>query len=344
MSAAAEKSMTGALIDITNSLPTYFIIRGTWNDWRAGFQLAARSAEYASDLISLGYCLQALANVERTLGHGTGRALVERGYECFSEAEDLEGQACLMNDVGLAEMYDGEWDNSIRYLQRSEDLLHQMGNEHLALNPLRNRGIAYLEMGDVNRVIPLLEGAASGFSSNSDNRWLAFSLGDVGKAYCLAGRAEEAESSLNESISLLTNLGEVRWCAATKIRYGDLLRVTGKPARALTVHQEAMDAFESLSDPLWAARALVGISLINAAAGSLNASLSQLDRSRATFKQFRFGSDECWTQVCRFRVLQEADPAAAGQALADAHRIANAMGYASAYVERLLADAEPDVR
>ena len=66
MSAAAEKSMTGALIDITNSLPTYFIIRGTWNDWRAGFQLAARSAEYASDLISLGYCLQALANVERT--------------------------------------------------------------------------------------------------------------------------------------------------------------------------------------------------------------------------------------------------------------------------------------
>jgi MalT-like TPR region len=135
-----------------------------------------------------------------------------------------------------------------------------------------------------------------------------------------------------------------RWCAATKIRYGDLLRVTGKSARALTAYQEAMDAFESLSDPLWAARALVGIALINAAAGSLDASLSQLDRSRATFKQFRFESDECWTQVCRFRVLQETDHAAADQALADAHRIADAMGYASTYVERLLADAGPDVR
>lgn len=36
--------------------------------------------------------------------------------------------------------------------------------------------------------------------------------------------------------------------------------------------------------------------------------------------------------------------AAAGEALADAHRIANAMGYASAYAERVLADAGPDVR
>jgi hypothetical protein len=47
-------------------------------DPTAGGRLAARSAEYASDLISLGHCLQALANVERTLGHGhwtrTGRA------------------------------------------------------------------------------------------------------------------------------------------------------------------------------------------------------------------------------------------------------------------------------
>jgi tetratricopeptide (TPR) repeat protein/pimeloyl-ACP methyl ester carboxylesterase len=344
MSAAGEKSIAGALIDIANSLPTYFIIRGTWNDWHAGLQLAARSAEYASDLISLGYCLQALANVERTLGHDTGRALLERSYECFSEAEDLEGQAYLMNDVGLVEMYDGEWDNSLRHLQRSEDLLRQIGNEHLALNPLRNRGITYLEKGDISRAIPLLEGAAAGFSSNSDNRWLAFTLGDLGKAYRLAGRREEAESSLNESISLLTSLGEARWCAATKIRYGDLLRVTGKSARALTAYQEAMDAFESLADPLWTARALVGIALINAAAGSLDASLSQLDRSRATFRQFRFESDECWTLVCRFRVLQETDHAAADQVLADAHRIANAMGYASTYVERLLADAGPDVR
>src|ERR1017187_3107321 len=61
MSAVAEKSISAALIDIANSLPTYFIIRGTWNDWRTGIQLAARSAEYANDLISLGYCLQTLA-------------------------------------------------------------------------------------------------------------------------------------------------------------------------------------------------------------------------------------------------------------------------------------------
>jgi len=134
------------------------------------------------------------------------------------------------------------------------------------------------------------------------------------------------------------------WCAATKIPYGDLLRVTGKTARAQEIYQEAKDAFESMSDPLWTARALVGMSLVNGAAGHLEASLSQLDRSRDTFRQFGFEADECWAQVCRFRVLHEGDPSAAGSALADAQRIAAAMGYDSTYVERLLADAGPDVR
>jgi len=285
-----------------------------------------------------------VANIERTLGHGTGRALIERSYQCFTEAEDVEGQAYALNDVGLLEMYDGEWTDSIGHLKQSEDLLHQMGNDHLALHPLRNRGITYLEMGDVDRAVFLLERAASGFSSEGDGRWLAFTLGDLGKAYRLAGRPEAAESSLNDSISLLSTLRETRWCAATKIRYGDLLRVTGKTTRAQEVYQEATDTFESMSDPLWTARALVGLSLVNAAAGYLEASLSQLDRSRATFRRFGFEADECWAQVCRSRVLQEGDPAAAGSALADAHRIATAMGYDSTYVERLLADAGPDVR
>lgn len=344
MAAAAEKGLTRALIDIANRLPTYFIIRGMWNDWLPGLQLAARSAENAGDLTSLGYCLQAIANIERTLGQGTGRALIERSYQCFSEAGDLEGQAYALNDVGLVEMYDGEWTNSITHLEESEDLLRQMGNDHLALHPMRNRGITYLEMGDVNRAVSLLERVASGFSSEGDGRWLAFTLGDLGKAYRLAERTESAESSLSDSISLLTALRETRWCAATKIRYGDLLRVTGKTARAQEIYQEAKDAFESMSDPLWTARALVGMSLVNGAAGHLEASLSQLDRSRDTFRQFGFEADECWAQVCRFRVLHEGDPSAAGSALADAQRIAAAMGYDSTYVERLLADAGPDVR
>jgi len=148
---------------------------------------------------------------------------------------------------------------------------------------------------------------------------------------------------LRDSISLLSTLRETRWCAATKIRYGDLLRVTGRTARALEIYQEAADAFESVNDPLWAARALVGMSLVSAAHGHIDDSLSQLDRSRATFQRFGFETDECWAQVCRFRVLDEADPAAAREALADAHRIANARGYDSTYVERLLADAGPDV-
>ena len=344
MSFAADKGLTRALIDIANSLPTYFIIRGTWNDWHAGLMLATRAAEATGDQIALGYSLQALANVERTLGYGTGRALIERSYRCFSDANDLEGQAYTLNDVGLVEMYDGEWTDSIGHLEQSEALLNQIGNDYLALHPMRNRGIAYLEMGHVLQAISQLERVAYGFSTKGDGRWRAFTLGDLGKAYRLAGRTDEAESSLRESISLLVVLHETRWCAATKIRYGDLMRATGKTTRAREVYREAIDAFEALSDPLWAARALGGMSLADADAGYLDNARSELDRSLVTFRRFGSEADECWAQVCRFRVLHDTDTAAANDALAHANRIAVAMGYDSTYVQRLLTDAGPDVR
>src|ERR1039457_6498377 len=49
-------------------------------------------------------------------------------------------------------------------------------------------------------------------------------------------------------------------------------------------YQEAMEDFEILYDPRWAARA-------------------QLGASRSTCTQFRCASDECWSQVCRFRIF-----------------------------------------
>lgn len=344
MSAAADGSLTAVLVDIANSLPTYFIIRGTWNDWHPGLVLAARSAEYANDPTSMGYCLQTLANIERTLGYNTGRALIERSLQCFNDAEDSVGQAYLLNDLGLVAMYDGDWTSSVASLEQSRSLLQDMGNHHLALHPLRNLGITYLEKGELDKAIGLLDAAASGFSSRENSRWQAFTLGDLGKAYRLAGNAESANSCLRASISLLTGLGEARWCAVMKIRYGDLLRVTRETSLALSTYQEAFDAFQALPDPLWAARTLVGMSLASTEAGDNVTSLSQLDRAHATFSQLSFEADKCWAQVCRFRILEKTDVSAANRALDDAHQIANAMGYDSAYIERLLADSGPDVR
>jgi tetratricopeptide (TPR) repeat protein len=344
MTLAAQRGLFLQLIELANSLPTYFIIRGSWNDWEAGLRLAARAAESQGDLVALGYCLQALANIERTRGRGTGRRLIERSVECFTQARDSQGRAYVLNDLGLVKMYDGEWAEAIADLKESERMLRELSNAHLAFHPVRNQGVVYLETGDTIRAIPLLEQAADGFSGRGDRRWLAFTLGDLGKAYRLAAREDAARESLALSISLLQDLGEVRWAAATKIRLGDLLRVVGETTGALRLYGEALETLNSLGDPLWAARALAGMSLAEAWEGRITASVSQLKSALSTFRTFAYRADDCWALVCLHRILLDSDPSAAQEALHEAHAVAARMGYDASYVERLLQDAGPDVR
>jgi hypothetical protein len=61
-------------VAIANSLPTYFIIRGTWNEWLGAYSTGILAAERCGDLVGKGYLLQGRANIERTMGQGTGAA------------------------------------------------------------------------------------------------------------------------------------------------------------------------------------------------------------------------------------------------------------------------------
>jgi hypothetical protein len=42
---AYELGFDDIAISIANSLPTYFVIRGTWNEWSAAYETASSAAE-----------------------------------------------------------------------------------------------------------------------------------------------------------------------------------------------------------------------------------------------------------------------------------------------------------
>jgi tetratricopeptide (TPR) repeat protein len=345
MNFAAERSFPRELVAIANSLPTFFIIRGTWNDWEPGMQAAARAAESTNDLVSLGYCLQALANLERTLARGTGRALIERSLDCFTRAADVEGRAYVLNDLGLVKMYDREWTAAINALRESEELLTQLSNLHLALHPVRNTGITLLESGEVEEGILVLERAAAGFAARSDRRWEAFTLGDLGKAYRLVGRVHDAEESFTRAVGLLGELGEDRWAAVTKLRYADLLRTEGRNVEAIAAGQASERTFKALGDPLWAARAATGAALAEAAAGHAVEALARVEEAVSVFRRFDFPPDECWALVSISRIARlVGDVEAAARAYREAEGVAAEMDVGAGYLHRLVADAGPDVR
>jgi hypothetical protein len=89
---AYELGFDDIAISIANSLPTYFVIRGTWNEWSAAYETASSAAERSRDLVGLGYLLRGLANIQRTKGQGTGASSLERSLATFIEADDAVGK------------------------------------------------------------------------------------------------------------------------------------------------------------------------------------------------------------------------------------------------------------
>jgi tetratricopeptide (TPR) repeat protein/pimeloyl-ACP methyl ester carboxylesterase len=332
-------------VSIANSLPTYFVIRGTCNEWSSAYETAIKAAERSRDLTGLGYLLQGLANIQRTKGEGTGLPSLERSLAVFEEAGDEVGRAYVMNDIGLVRMYEGRWSESDEALRDSERRLAASGHLVMALQPRRNRAISLLENGDASTSADELEQVCDKMNEYGDVRWRAYSLADLGKAYRLLGQPDLASERLRSAIEIMLGIGDSRWAAVTRIRLGDVYRSADQSAEARAEYSSAAELFTELADPLWGARALISTALVDIDEGDLDNAMDLYEQAQRVFITLNSEVDVCWAFVVQSRVYaamgSELD---AATALAKARDLARGLGRDDTFIEQLQTDTGPDVR
>jgi tetratricopeptide (TPR) repeat protein/pimeloyl-ACP methyl ester carboxylesterase len=342
---AYELGFDDIAISIANSLPTYFVIRGNWNEWSAAYGTAIKAAERSQDLVGLGYLLQGLANIQRTKGQGTGAPSLERSLASFIEAGNEVGQGYVMNDIGLIRMYEGRWSACDDALQESERRLIARGHFIMALQPRRNHAISLLERGDASRAARELERVCDEMGERGDVRWRAYSLADLGKAYRLLGNAEVAAERLRSAIDIMNSIGDFRWAAVTRIRLGDVYRSAAWPNEAEAEYVMAAELFNELADPVWGARALVSRALVALDEGYRDKAMALCHSGRETFVALSSKVDECWSVVVESRIYASmGSEEKASAALSAARSLARELGREDNFVDQFLTDTGPDVR
>ncbi len=341
----SQNDLLDYAVDLANALPTYFIIRGTWNEWADTYDLAVAAAEHSGNQQGLGYILQGLANIRRTIGCGTGADLLERSLNCFTDIGDEIGEAYLLNDVGLVRMYEGRWREAESALLESERRLSAAGHRIMALQPRRNRAIVSLERGETASAAHDLQAVAAEMGKFGDVRWQAYSLADLGKAYRILGEEHRAVRTIRQSIELMVAIGDKRWAAATRIRLGDTLRTMGAWEEAGGEYDRAIDQFIDLEDPLWAARAALGKALAEACVQHFQEGLYLCNEARKVFARLSSRVDECISIATQARILQLYGRQKEGDLFVnEARQIATELGRSDDYVDRVMSDEGPDVR
>jgi tetratricopeptide (TPR) repeat protein/pimeloyl-ACP methyl ester carboxylesterase len=342
---AAEHGLYAMAIGLANTLPTYFIIRGTWNEWGECYEVAIRCAEESGDNAGRGYLLQGLANINRTKGLGTGIELIERSSEAFEQAGEPLGRAYVMNDIGLIRMYEGRWSESEDLLLQSATELRALGHPVMALQPLRNHAISMLERGMVREAAFELSSVCGEMRRLGDVRWWAYSQADLGKALMLLGETDSAMASLRSSIETMMSLGDLRWTAATRIRLGDLLRAMGHPDEANREYAEALRVFSNQSDSLWASRAAVSLAMAALDMGNYAEAKELCDQAMESFVTLEARVDQCrcWVGLHRIHdAMGTMDSSVNDMRMAEA--LAQELGRGPELIQGFLDDTGVDVR
>jgi tetratricopeptide (TPR) repeat protein len=259
---AAQTSRAEVATALATTIPTFCIMRGSWNDWEKSYQIGLSVAERLQSPRGIGFILQSLGNIYRTTGRfQLGVAAIDRSYRVFKSINDARGEAYLLIDVGIDQFDAARWDESLESFRRSREIFEYLGDERWAAHAQRETGVYHQIRGQYDQAIADLAEALDVFRQYKDRRWAAYTLSDLGNTYRLAHSFKQAISNLHTSIGELEAIGDIRFAAIARLRLGSCYRRSGLLKEAVESLESSREVFEELSDATWTARANLALGL-----------------------------------------------------------------------------------
>jgi len=139
-------------------------------------------------------------------GHYREQLAISRaGLDAARRCQDAEGQARMLDRIGMAARHLGRPDEAADCFQQAHALWRDLGNTHKATGTVRKLGWIAAERGDLTEAIRLYRQALDGYRDpgTGSTREAGLAMIDLGNALSAAGREAEAVPLLQEAARLL---------------------------------------------------------------------------------------------------------------------------------------------
>jgi diguanylate cyclase (GGDEF)-like protein len=242
--------------------------------------LAVAEQDTASELAALRALLKCTFYRRDLYG---ALALGHRAAERAREAGLRRQEGLVHNDLGILygdlELYA----EAVRHLYESARLLRKLGDGDLS-RPLTNLGNIYYAMGEFAIAFEIYQEAY---------RWLApgptltqgIVLGNIGRTLTALGRYAEANSKLQESLSLFETLGDAPYRAAAQLKLGQLYSTTGDLGQARYYLEASLKPMPSGELVPWRDEALLALGQLQLRLGQLGEAIDSLTQALAIAEQ-----------------------------------------------------------
>jgi tetratricopeptide (TPR) repeat protein len=215
-------------------------------------------------------------------GHYREQLAISRaGLDAARRCGDAEGQARMLDRIGMAARHLGRPDEAAGCFGQAHVLWRGLGNAHKATGTVRKLGWIAAERGDLTEAVRLYRQALDGYRDPGagSTREAALAMIDLGNALSAAGREAGAVPVLQEAVRLLDGHPDPYNQARALAALGRAQ--ASRPAQALPLLDSAMEAMTRLGVVPARAEILETLALIAAQAGDVSSARSRYQEALA---------------------------------------------------------------
>lgn len=157
-------------------------------------------------------------------------------------------RAGLLEDIGLIELFLGEYRRALEYFEEALYLRRTLGNRHGEASTLNNIGIAYADLGENERALEYYKEALPLWLAVGHRRGVAQTVNNIGNTYANLGENLRALEYYEEALPLWRTIEDRDGEAWTLNNIGAVYSELGDKHRALEYYEQALQLLRSVGD------------------------------------------------------------------------------------------------
>lgn len=213
-------------------------------DPRTCADLCRRALEEAERIghragLAHGGFLMILTNL--ALGEDDPRDYGSEALQIYEELGDLAGKGNVLNNLGMAAYYRGDWDATVETWEASQDARTRAGDAAGAATSVNNLGEVFSDRGDLDRAEEMFRDALRAYEAAGFPTGVALATSNLGRVQARRGLRKTALAMLATAENLFDELGANAFVAETRLRIAEAHAFGG-------AFDEASEALDEMSE------------------------------------------------------------------------------------------------
>jgi CHAT domain-containing protein/uncharacterized protein HemY len=185
----------------------------------------------------------------------------EAALNLYRQAGDRQGEAMLLNNLGMVFRTLGEYQQAIEYYEQSLAIAREIQNRRGEANTLGNLGNVYLTLGQYQQAIDYYEPSLAIAREIQDRQEEAYTLNNLGVAFRSLGEYEQAIAYLEQHLALVREIQDRPGETISLGNLGNAYLLVGKYQRAIDYQAQSLALAREIQDRKGESDALGGLGL-----------------------------------------------------------------------------------